>query len=81
MWLAPNSTNPVVYPARLYRKLLEKRNNHITTDRLFLTVNPNWNEEGSRKWYKNMSIGRNEIGKWIQQPAKNWIKRQGIQNY
>lgn len=68
--MAPNSINEDICPVRLYRKLLEKRGSHITTDRLFLTVNPYWTHEGSRGWYKNMPIGVNEIGKWTKQSAE-----------
>lgn len=68
-WLVKNKTNERVCPVRLYLKLMEKRatNPSLTTERLFLTVNPNW-EKGV--WYKNMPLGINSISKWTNLSAE-----------
>ena len=41
-WLITNSSKPEVCPVRLFQKLIQKRGDTVTTDRLFLTANPNW---------------------------------------
>lgn len=66
-WLTSNIDNPNFCPVRLFKKMISKRTNNITTDRLFLTVNINW--KSSDKWYKNTPIGRNEISKWTKSSA------------
>lgn len=68
-WLAPNEVNPNVCPVRLFKKIKSKRGPNITTDRMFLTCNPSWNNSESSYWYKNMPIGRNEISKWTKEAA------------
>ncbi|KAK4879605.1 hypothetical protein RN001_007751 [Aquatica leii] len=45
-WLVSNEKNPNHCPVRLLKKMLQKRGRNVTTDRLFLTANPNWCESG-----------------------------------
>lgn len=49
--------------------MLDKRPNHITTDRLFLTPNHKWKLTHDAGWYKNCPIGINTMSKWTQQTA------------
>lgn len=69
-WLVQNITDQVVYPVRLFRKLLQKRGLHIKIDRLFLTVNRYWDRQESVGWYTNMPIGVNELAKWTKLSAE-----------
>lgn len=56
---------------RLFKKLLLKRGRNITTDRFFLTPNPNWKcENVDTFWYKNSPIGKNTISKWTKLAAE-----------
>lgn len=68
-WLTSNSKYPEICPVRLYRKLLSKRSENVTSDRLFLTINSYWKEENSKGWFKNSPIGPNTIGKWTKEGA------------
>lgn len=54
----------------MLRKLLEKRTRFITTDKLFLTPNPNWQNINSKGWFKNMAIGQNSISSWMSESAQ-----------
>lgn len=71
-WLVPNHNEVSRCPVRLLDKLMMKRseNINIKTDRLFLTVNPNWRKEKTLGWYKNMPIGVHEISKWTKKSAE-----------
>jgi hypothetical protein len=51
--------------------LKEKRGNHITFERLFLTPNPSCMKKTSKGFFKNCPIGRNEISKWTRQSAES----------
>lgn len=66
-WLIPNQENEDLCPVRLFRKMLSKRTENITTRRLFLSPNKNW---AHSKWYKNIPIGINEISKWTRLGAE-----------
>lgn len=68
-WLTMNKADPDICPVRLFNKMIEKRPKHINTDRLFLTVNPFWQTENSKGWFKNMPIGKNEMSKWTKSSA------------
>lgn len=50
--------------------LKSQRGKHITTDRLFLTVNPSWKNNNSKGFFKNCPVGRNEISKWTKEAAE-----------
>lgn len=66
-WLVKNSSNINLCPVRLFLKLMEKRGPNITTDRIFLTVHPNW-QKGY--WFKNTPIGINTMSKWTKTSAE-----------
>lgn len=66
-WLVENSINEFFCPVRLYKKLMEKRPKTITTERLFLTPNRNWQ---SSVWYKNIPIGLNNLSSWTKKTAE-----------
>lgn len=66
-WLVANTIDADLCPVRLYRKLISKRGQNITTQRLFLTVNPNWK---MGNWYKNCPIGKNTLSNWTKQAAQ-----------
>jgi hypothetical protein len=51
--------------------LKEKRGNHITVERLFLTPNPSCMKKTSKGFLKNCPIGRNENSKWTRQSAES----------
>lgn len=70
-WLVTNDINPEVCPVRLFKKLLDKRGNHIKIERLFLTPNPNWNHPESKGWYKNCAVGKNTISTWFKSAASS----------
>lgn len=65
-WLVRNRENESLCPVRLLKKLLEKRSLNVTSDRLFLTVNPAWEKSS---WYKNSPIGLNTLSKWTKESA------------
>lgn len=69
-WLVKNNKDESLCPVRLFLKLIDKRktNPRITSDRLFLTVNQNWKNNGI--WYKNMPLGVNNMSRWTQISAK-----------
>ena len=69
-WLTVNQIDKDICPVRLFNLLIEKRGNHITSERLFLTVNPYWKNPLSKGWYKNMPIGKNELSKWTKDSAE-----------
>ncbi|XP_031341004.1 uncharacterized protein LOC116169118 [Photinus pyralis] len=50
------------------RKCANSKN--IKTDRLFLTVNPNWRDLQGVGWYKDVPVGKNVMGKWMNDSAK-----------
>jgi hypothetical protein len=56
------------------RKLLEKRTKFISTDRLFLTPNPSWQNQQSIGRFKNTPVGRNQISSWMAESAKDWYR-------
>ncbi|KAJ3661683.1 hypothetical protein Zmor_006070 [Zophobas morio] len=62
--------DPKNCPVRLFRMLNSQRGNHITTDRLFLTVNPEWKNNNSKGYFKNCPVGKNEISKWTKEAQK-----------
>lgn len=68
-WLAPNKEFPNKCPVRLLEKLLSKRTPNITTNRLFLTPNIDWQKTG--KWFKNCPIGLNTLSKWTRTAAES----------
>ena len=49
---------------------MDKRGKNITTDRLFLTVNPLWKSAHSVGFFKNCPIGRNQISTWTKSAAQ-----------
>ena len=65
-WLIKN-VNEDNFPVCLYFKILEKRPQSATTDRFFLTENPNWE---NAYWYKNCPIGINKLSSWTKESAK-----------
>lgn len=67
-WLVRNTKNLDECPVRLFEKFMEKRGD-LTVDRLFLTPNPNWNENFSKGWYKNSPVGKNTIAFWLKESA------------
>lgn len=66
-WLVRNLSNEDLCPVRLFLKLMEKRGPNILSDRLFLTVHPNW-KNGS--WFKNCPLGINIVSKWTKMSAE-----------
>lgn len=83
-WLIRNKETPANCPVRLFEKLISKRTNNIKTDRLFLTVNPFWNQSYSIGWYKNCPIGKNELSKWMKDSASKAgfdVKNKKITNH
>lgn len=66
-WLIKNQAAPDLCPVRLYLKYQQKRL-EIKNERLFLTANSFWKCSG--KWYKNIPVGKNELGKWTNREAK-----------
>lgn len=68
-WLIPNLNNTNICPVRLFKKFIEKRTEHIKTNRFFLTVNPNWNQSTSKGWYKNCPAGHNTVSLWFKLAA------------
>jgi hypothetical protein len=54
----------------LFHKFLEKRDPHITTNRLFLTPNPFWQKENCVGFFKNVPLGRNTISTWTNDAAE-----------
>lgn len=68
-WLTQNVNNINVCPVRLFNKLMNKRPNHVTSERLFLTPNPFW-KNSTERWYKNLPVGVNELSKWTKQTAQ-----------
>lgn len=83
-WLVKNKENPSICPVRLFYKILSHRENHILSDRFFLTPNPFWQSNTSKGWYKNVPIGVNEILKWTKTSAEKIgldIKRRKITNH
>ncbi|XP_045473938.1 uncharacterized protein LOC123680198 [Harmonia axyridis] len=78
-WLVPNTKNPTFCPVRLIKILMVKRSSRMTTDRLFLTINPSWNKELSSGWYKNTPVRKNELSKWTKEAAeKAGLNTKGI---
>ncbi|KAJ3646856.1 hypothetical protein Zmor_024422 [Zophobas morio] len=65
-WLIKNA-NEDNFPVCLYFKILEKCPQGATTDRFFLTENPNWE---NACWYKNCPIGINKLSSWTKESAK-----------
>jgi integrase len=52
--------------------LKEKKGNHITVERVFLTPNPSWMKKTSKGFFFfNCPIGRNEISKRTRQSAES----------
>lgn len=68
-WLTPNTSDPTNCPVRLFKELTSKRNEHIKTDRLFLTPNPHWTKVNNTGWYKNMPVGKNSFSQWLRETA------------
>ncbi|KAJ3655754.1 hypothetical protein Zmor_014869 [Zophobas morio] len=68
-WLIANKDDLNICPVRLFKKLSSKRTTNITTERFFLTPNPQWQNDNS-PWYKNCPVGKNEIGKWTKLAAE-----------
>lgn len=66
-WLVKNNQKPEFCPVRLLLMLLSKRGKNITTDRLFITPNPNW-QKGP--WFKNSPLGVNNLSKWTKTSAE-----------
>lgn len=80
-WLVGNKINTNFCPVRLFKKLLTKRPHQITTDRLFLTPNPNWHKG---PWFKNIPLGINSLAKWTKISAEKTgldTKRNKITNH
>lgn len=46
----------VICPFALLNLLLQKRNENITSERLFLTPNPFWKNTNSKGWNKNVPL-------------------------
>ncbi|KAJ3661865.1 hypothetical protein Zmor_006244 [Zophobas morio] len=68
-WLIANKDDLNICPVRLFKKLSSKRTTNITTERFFLTPNPQWQNDNS-PWYKNCPVGKNETGKWTKLAAE-----------
>lgn len=68
-WLTKNDTDESICPVQLFNLLLKKRNENITTDRLFLTPNRFWKTIHSKGWYKNVPLGINTISSWTKNSA------------
>lgn len=82
-WLIRNKGNLNECPVRLFEKYMEKRGN-LQVDRLFVTSNPNWNEQFSKGWYKNCPIGKNTITSWLKESASKIgidIKKTKVTNH
>ena len=56
-WLTSNNAEQDICPVRFFRKIVKKRGDHVTSDRLFLTPNPFWTKTNSKRWSKNSPIG------------------------
>ena len=69
-WLTKNEHDSSMCPVRIFNLLLSKRSSKITSERLFLTVNPYWKKSTSSAWFKNLPVGRNEISKWTRTAAE-----------
>ncbi|KAJ8912784.1 hypothetical protein NQ315_002541 [Exocentrus adspersus] len=70
-------------PVRLFEKYMEKRGN-LQVDRIFVTPNPNWNEQFSKGWYKNCPIGKNTITSGLKESASKLgidIKKTKVTNH
>ena len=72
-FIQPNNSScgfhGIYFLFRLFKKLSSKRTTNITTERFFLTPNPQWQNDNS-PWYKNCPVGKNEIGKWTKLAAE-----------
>lgn len=68
-WLVTNNNNPSLCPVRLFNKYVEKRRN-VSCDRFFLTANPISIAAISKRWYKNVPVGRNTMSTWTHKAAK-----------
>lgn len=82
-WLIRNESNLNECPVRLFEKYIEKRGN-LQVDRLFVTPNPNWNEQFSKGWYKNCPIGKNTLTSWLKESASKIgidIKKTKVTNH